>query len=74
MTEVANQLGNTVAVCRRCYVHPAVLAAHLAGDLSEYLAAIDDTASSASGLRADEVATLAVLRAMRKKGRRAVSG
>ena len=30
---VAAQLGNTVAVCRKCYVHPAVLDAYLAGEL-----------------------------------------
>ncbi len=28
---VANRLGNTRAVCRKCYVHPAVLAAYLDG-------------------------------------------
>lgn len=31
---VAAQLGNTVAVCRKCYVHPAVLDAYLAGTLA----------------------------------------
>jgi DNA topoisomerase-1 len=31
--EVADQLGNTRAVCRRCYVHPAVLDAYLDGTL-----------------------------------------
>jgi DNA topoisomerase I len=29
----AQQLGNTPAVCRRCYVHPAVLECYLAGKL-----------------------------------------
>jgi DNA topoisomerase-1 len=28
---VAGQLGNTRSVCRKCYVHPAVLDAYLAG-------------------------------------------
>jgi DNA topoisomerase-1 len=31
--QVAGELGNTVAVCRRCYVHPAVVEAYLAGTL-----------------------------------------
>jgi DNA topoisomerase-1 len=31
---VAEQLGNTVAVCRKCYVHPAVVEAYLAGSLA----------------------------------------
>src|SRR5438105_5209625 len=30
---VAEQLGNTQAVCRKCYVHPAVLEAYLDGSL-----------------------------------------
>ena len=29
----ADRLGNTVAVCRKCYVHPAVLEAFAAGDV-----------------------------------------
>jgi len=28
---VADELGNTVAVCRKCYIHPAVLEAAAAG-------------------------------------------
>ena len=31
IAEVADRLGNTPAVCRRCYVHPGVLAAYLDG-------------------------------------------
>jgi DNA topoisomerase-1 len=31
--EVARRLGNTPAVCRKCYVHPAVLECYLAGKL-----------------------------------------
>jgi DNA topoisomerase-1 len=34
---VASRLGNTHAVCRRCYVHPAVIDAYLAGTLPEAL-------------------------------------
>ena len=29
---VAKQLGNTPTICRKCYVHPAVIDAYLAGD------------------------------------------
>jgi DNA topoisomerase-1 len=32
---VARQLGNTKAVCRRCYVHPAILDAYLEGNLGD---------------------------------------
>jgi len=34
ITEVAAELRNTVAVCRACYVHPAVIEAYLDGSLS----------------------------------------
>ena len=34
ITEVASHLGNTPSVCRKCYVHPAVLEAYLSGHLT----------------------------------------
>jgi DNA topoisomerase-1 len=34
---VAMKLGNTKAVCRKCYVHPAVLDSYLEGSLREIL-------------------------------------
>ncbi len=34
---VARRLGNTTAVCRKCYVHPAVVEAYLEGTLAEGL-------------------------------------
>jgi DNA topoisomerase-1 len=33
---VARQLGNTKAVCRKCYVHPAVIDAYLEGSLAQH--------------------------------------
>jgi DNA topoisomerase I len=36
---VAARLGNTPAVCRRCYIHPAVLDAYIDGDLARTLRA-----------------------------------
>lgn len=38
IASVAERLGNTPAVCRRCYVHPAVLELYLDGALQEALA------------------------------------
>jgi DNA topoisomerase-1 len=35
--EVADHLGNTPAVCRKCYVHPAILEAYMEGELPESL-------------------------------------
>jgi DNA topoisomerase-1 len=31
---VAKRLGNTPAICRKCYVHPEILAAYLAGEMA----------------------------------------
>ncbi len=36
---VARELGNTKAVCRKCYVHPAVLESYLAGSLAQFMRA-----------------------------------
>lgn len=38
--QVAKRLGNTPAVCRKCYIHPAVLEGHLNGSLRRTLAAV----------------------------------
>ena len=32
--QVARRLGNTKAVCRKCYIHPAVLEAYLDGSMA----------------------------------------
>jgi DNA topoisomerase I len=45
---VAKQLGNTKAVCRKCYIHPAILQSYLDGQLAESLARkADDLAGRA---------------------------
>jgi DNA topoisomerase I len=33
---VASRLGNTPSVCRKCYIHPAVLDAYLSGSNLEF--------------------------------------
>ena len=38
IASVAKRLGNTPSVCRKCYVHPAVVEAYLAGALTELAA------------------------------------
>ena len=40
--KVARHLGNTPAVCRRCYIHPAILDGYVDGTLLEALAAKTD--------------------------------
>ncbi|CAN5843031.1 DNA topoisomerase IB [soil metagenome] len=62
--DVARRLGNTPAVCRRCYIHPAVIDAHLDGSLRDVLEqrASEDLQRSSAELRADERTVLTFLR------------
>jgi len=56
----AEQLGNTPAVCRACYVHPAVVEAYLEGRLSWAFG--HRLQRTANGLEPDEAAVLSLLR------------
>ncbi|VVN75783.1 hypothetical protein PS685_05291 [Pseudomonas fluorescens] len=56
---VARQLGNTPAVCRKCYIHPAVLDGFLLGALAEL-----PRPRTRKGLRAEEVALAIFLEKM----------
>lgn len=58
---VAERLGNTPTICRKCYLHPAVVEAHLDGLLREQLGPPppDDPADE---LAPDEVSVIAFLR------------
>jgi hypothetical protein len=58
---VRDRLGNTRAVCRKYYVHPAVLDAYLAGSLPPPCTA-STSQSSTGGLSAEESAVLAFLK------------
>ena len=64
LSAVAKVLGNTPAVCRKCYVHPAVLETYLDGELVEGLKKRTEKtlAESLGKLRAEEAAVLAFLR------------
>ena len=53
---VAERLGNTPAICRRCYVHPAVIEAYLDGSLRDALGSRARRASG--GLPPEEAAVL----------------
>ena len=59
---VSERLGNTPAVCRRCYVHPDVLEAHADGSLLQLRLRSGADAPAAAGLRAEERAVLRLLR------------
>jgi DNA topoisomerase-1 len=60
---VSKILGNTPAICRKCYIHPAVFDGYLDGSLLEGLKARADAtlAEPGSGLSAEEVAVTAFL-------------
>jgi len=55
--EVAQVLGNTKAVCRKCYIHPAVIDSYIAGELGNP----NPKATVLEGLNPDEAALLALL-------------
>jgi DNA topoisomerase-1 len=68
---VAARLGNTRAVCRKCYVHPAVLDAYASGDLPAALRRPERTRKG-HGLSTHESAVAAMLmRATSRAARRA---
>jgi DNA topoisomerase-1 len=60
---VAERLGNTPTICRKCYVHPAVLEAYLDGTIVEALRERTERELSEDlhSLSADESAVLALL-------------
>jgi DNA topoisomerase I len=60
---VADRLGNTVAVCRKCYVHPAIIASYMDGSLPAALPARGTARASsvAPGLSLEEAAVLKLL-------------
>ena len=61
--EVAQQLGNTPAVCRKCYIHPQIIDAYLDGSLAEALSQrATEVLQTDTGLRAEERFVLSVLK------------
>ena len=60
---VARMLGNTPAICRRCYVHPVVLESYLNGTLVDQLKRQDEQklATGVKRLPPDEAAVLMLL-------------
>lgn len=67
--EVACLLGNTPAVCRKCYVHPAVLDAYLDSSLQQ-LVALGAESAQYRGLRKDERWLLHFLQRESRAGRK----
>lgn len=68
---VAEKLGNTPAVCRKCYVHPEILDSYLDGTLVEQVRkdAERKLARSSNALKPQEAAVLALLLGRLRRGR-----
>jgi DNA topoisomerase I len=65
---VAERLGNTPTICRKCYVHPEVLNAYLDKNLIlDIKEEIEDELSDVGKLRPEEAAVLALLRSRLEK-------
>jgi DNA topoisomerase-1 len=71
---VARQLGNTPAICRKCYVHPDILEAYMSGDLVKMIEGkiADKFRKQHAKLSADEVMVLAFLNKRLKRARKSV--
>lgn len=61
VAEVADRLGNTIAICRKCYVHPAVIDAYMAGTLAKRFGR--KGRARKDGLEPEEAALLRLLKA-----------
>ena len=63
IAKVAQRLGNTASICRKCYVHPEILNAYMSGDLAK-MAGTEIAAGfrrKYGKLNADEIRVLAFL-------------
>ncbi len=63
---VSKLLGNTPAICRKCYIHPRIFDGYLDGSLADALktradAALAHRGEAGTGLTAEEVAVMAFL-------------
>jgi len=64
--QVAEELGNTPAVCRQHYVHPAILKTYLAGHLSSVYASVAQSQKNRPSLPTDEAVVHAILHSPEK--------
>jgi DNA topoisomerase-1 len=69
IARVAQQLGNTPAICRRCYIHPAIIEAHGSGSLARAFEA-PPRRRPARGLDQDERVVLRILEGPGARARR----
>jgi DNA topoisomerase-1 len=68
VNKVAEQLGNTPAICRKCYIHPAVFESYQRGSFAGLLQSAEDNARRhPNGLGLDEKRILEFLRSAERK-------
>jgi DNA topoisomerase I len=67
---VAERLGNTPTVCRKCYVHPEIIASYLDGSMLDTLRkkAEGELSDRLATLRPEEAAVLGLLRTRLARG------
>jgi DNA topoisomerase-1 len=60
---VAERLGNTVTVCRKCYIHPQVIGAYMDGTLQQTVKAraARELSTAMKQLKPEEATVLALL-------------
>ena len=68
---VAKKLGNTKAVCRKCYIHPAVLDAYMDRSMLKTVAQRARRVARSGGLNGAEAAVLALLQRRLSTGSKA---
>jgi DNA topoisomerase-1 len=68
--QVAGRLGNTKAVCRKCYIHPAVVEAFLEGETIAPFVRSTSTARNRHQLSSEEAAVVKLLTARLDTGSR----
>src|SRR5205085_615525 len=66
---VASQLGNTPAVCRRCYIHPYVIERYTSGKLPRATSRLARARTRATSLSPLEKATVSFLQCCRREER-----
>lgn len=71
--QVASRLGNTPSVCRKCYIHPAVLDAYLAGEFPRIDAAAETFAAPSGSLSPAEKAVLQFLEKKAREPKRSLA-
>jgi len=64
---VAKRLGNTTAVCRKCYIHPAVVDSYLEGSTIRNVRVRSSRSKDDGALEPEEVAVVRLLERSQRK-------